>query len=439
MMDHSGKRMLLLGGLAPNVDIAKRMRERGIYTIVADYLPDSPAKAFANETSMLSVNEVDEIVALCKEKHVDGILHGSCGFGERFYAQICEKLGLPCLGTYEQARIFGNKELFKEKCLEYGIPVIKTYEINDAEDAAAFDAIEYPVVVKPADSSGSKGISMCRTKEELRNAVNAAKRFASEGRLIVEKHMSTEHFSTSVCIQNGKAFSYPHDRLAYRDRSGFDSITHILLYPSKYSEMYFKTTGSQFEKMFADMKFDTSNLFISTVLSEDKKHFLPFDPGFRFMGCQEYIIVEKAWGINLIDMCIDYALTGKLFDEYRLPENFYTMNGKKLAAFCIIAGAGKIAAIDGLDALRADPAVFHISEALTVGDEITAIGTTQQTVVRVHLCCDTKEEMLEAVKRICTMLSVKDEHGNEMLWPGYSKETYWTEGGVEKWLVEHLA
>lgn len=436
MSNYSGKTMMVLGGLGPNIYLVEKLHQLGMRAIVVDNVPNSPAKALADETSMLSLDEVDAIVKLCREKHVDGILHGSCGFGESYYPKICEKLGFPCLGTSKQGRIFGNKELFKTICVEYGIPIIESYDMNATADASWLRSIEFPVIVKPADGSGSKGVLLCRNEKELLDSVEVARGFSHSGRLIAEKYMTCDQVNLSMWVQNGRVVTSVQDRMAYPDPERLDAITHMMVFPSQYTGLYYKTTDKRMQRMLRSLGFQNSVLFAQAFV--DGENFRVFDPGFRFTGCQEYLMLDKTMGINLIDMCIDYALTGEMSDKFLLGDDSHLMQGKKLAVFCYIAGAGKISQIKGLGEISEDPAVFNVTKMLNEGDTITRIGTAQQTIARIHVCCDSGEELAEALGRLQGMLSVEDEHGNEMLWPGYRKETYWKESGAAQWLARQL-
>ena len=145
----------------PTEPSAPETAELGVTTIVANYYPPekSPAKRIADEQWDVDFSQVDNMVARIKEHHVDGIFVGWTDSHLPYYAEICEKAGLPCCGTVEQFDILSNdKRRFKQTCIEYGVPTIPEYKMDIQLLREDLDKIEYPVMVKPADESGSRGV-----------------------------------------------------------------------------------------------------------------------------------------------------------------------------------------------------------------------------------------------------------------------------------------
>ena len=129
--NYQGKKLLILGGVYLHKKVVEAANEMGIYTIVTDNIPDSPAKKIASKSYDINISDVDGIVDMCRTEKVDAVLSVCIDFCQVYYQEICEKLGLPCYGTYEQFQIFTNKELFKKVCMENGVDIIPTYSEED--------------------------------------------------------------------------------------------------------------------------------------------------------------------------------------------------------------------------------------------------------------------------------------------------------------------
>lgn len=140
----------------------------GVYTIVTDYLIDSPAKKVADESWMLNIKDVDQIVERCKQDQVNGVICGYIDPCQRPYQQICEALDLPCYGTKDQFFYMTDKHAFKKMCVENSVDVIPEY----TEEEALSGRADFPLFVKPVDSRGSRGQSVCYTIEQLENAIS---------------------------------------------------------------------------------------------------------------------------------------------------------------------------------------------------------------------------------------------------------------------------
>ena len=126
-MNLQGKTLLFLDGSGLAVSAVKRAKELGVKTIVANYYsPEiSPAKLVADEQWNVNFSEIDKMVELIKENHIDGIFVGWTDSHLPFYVELCEKAGLPCCGTKEQFDILSNdKRRFKQTCIEYGVSCV---------------------------------------------------------------------------------------------------------------------------------------------------------------------------------------------------------------------------------------------------------------------------------------------------------------------------
>ena len=127
----------------------------------------SPAKQIADEALLVSTADVDAVVQLIKDKNIHGVITGFTDSVLPYYAKICEKAGLPCYGTVEQFEIMINKRIYKELCVEFGVPTVEEYSIDGTFKDEVMEKIKFPVLVKPADNSGARGVSICENKGQL--------------------------------------------------------------------------------------------------------------------------------------------------------------------------------------------------------------------------------------------------------------------------------
>ena len=119
----AGKKLLIIGGAFQHCKVVEAARELGVITYVVDYLPveKAPAKQIADKYYMYNITEIDKIVEMCKQEHIDGVISTSLDACQKPYQQICERLGFPCFGTKEQFDILTDKNLFKKYCRRYGV------------------------------------------------------------------------------------------------------------------------------------------------------------------------------------------------------------------------------------------------------------------------------------------------------------------------------
>lgn len=187
----SGKKLLILAGADVYRKLGSAAKGMGVYVIVTDYLDPSvsPAKKIADEYWDIDITDVDSIVKKCMEAHVDGVLAYSIDPAQLPYCKICSMLNLPCYGTLEQFEIMANKRLFKDLCIKNGVEVIPEYSIEDV----TADRVEYPVLVKPLASCGSRGQTVCWNKEDMPHAVDVAKKECGANGFLIERYLDKEY------------------------------------------------------------------------------------------------------------------------------------------------------------------------------------------------------------------------------------------------------
>ncbi len=141
---------MILGGAVQCLKVVEAAKEMGVYSIVTDIQTDGAAKLAADEALPFSVTDAEAIEKWCREKPVDGVINFCVDYAQIAHQKVCQALGFPSFGTMDQYRCLTDKDAFKKMCVENGVDVIPEYDENGP------DSIEYPVLVKPAESSGSR-------------------------------------------------------------------------------------------------------------------------------------------------------------------------------------------------------------------------------------------------------------------------------------------
>lgn len=193
------KKLLLLGGsryILPIIEAAKKL---GIYTITCDYLPDNIAHKYSDEYCNVSIIDKDAVLEAAKKLKIDGVMSFACDPGVVTAAYVAEKMGLPSCGPYESVCILQNKGLFRKFLTDNGftVPVAKGY--TDVEEAIKdADIFNWPVIVKPTDSAGSKGVTRVDSKEKLEESIRYALSFSHSDEFIIEDFIEKKGFSSDT-------------------------------------------------------------------------------------------------------------------------------------------------------------------------------------------------------------------------------------------------
>lgn len=414
-MNYEGKKLLVLAGAGPHSKVVEAAKEMGIYTIVADYLPasvHSPAKLIADENLMNNIFDVDELVEYGKENEIDGIIAFCIDPTQRPAQKIAEKLGLPAFGTWEQVLALTDKNVFKKLCKNAGVDIIPSYSEEDLKN----DVIEYPVLVKPVDSRGSRGAKVCVNKNELTEALPLAKKESTDGGAIIEKYMGVHtDLTISYIVKDGQPTLISlGDRYPGRKEDNLDRQLSCTIQPSRYTRMFLDNVNDKIVDMIKLLGIQNGPVFFQGF--EDGNTVRLYDPGLRFPGNEYERIFTKATGLNPMKSIISYCVGGENLDYDGKYEGSYDLNGKVAIQYMINVGAGTIARFDGLDEIAKQPYVLDIQQRHFVGEIIENTGDIKHRAGEISIMVDRDvDKMVEAIEFVQKTLRIEDVEGRNLI------------------------
>ena len=192
-------KLLILGAGQMQVPIIALAKELGHKTVVADFDPSAPGFKYADVQSTISTIDKDAVLQFAKNEHVDGILTTS-DYPVRVVAYVGEKLGLPAM-TQQVAEVCTNKYQQRLLFRDNGINTPFFMQCDSNSDLSSLK--EFPYIVKPVDSSASRGVERVHTVEQLYKAVESACGHSRSGNAIVESFIGGKEFSVETLTQNG--------------------------------------------------------------------------------------------------------------------------------------------------------------------------------------------------------------------------------------------
>lgn len=417
-MNLQGKRLLILGGAVQVLKVVDAAKEMGVYTIVTDIVKDGPAKLAADEALPYSVTDFESILDWCRKNPVDGVINFNIDYAQITHQRVCEALGFPCYGSAEQYRRLTDKTAFKEMCIANGVDVIPEHDENHP------DEIEYPVLVKPAESSGSRGSTVCNNFQELQKALEAAKIESKNGRALIEKYLyGYPDFSMSYIIINGEPYlTRTLDRFVGRPEDNLQRQCICARCPSVYTDLYLDKAHKKVVSMLKSLRLKNATVFMQGFIDGDKFRF--YDPGIRFSGAEYERMLKHATGVDVVKAFIAYALGESLeplADQIR--KDVFMLNGYCGLQLFIDAYPGKIAEISGVKEIAAMPEVVTILQKHELGYVVPDSGDVKQRIFEiVTLTENDRESVSRVLNSIAGLLSIRNDKGAELLTPVISKE-----------------
>lgn len=415
LKEFEGKKLLIIGATLTECDIVRYAQDMGIYTIVADYKEDSPAKKYADKAVLVNALDVDALEKVCREEKVDGVITGFVDILLKPYSELCARLGLPCYITEKMLSMSTNKVDFKDTCNKYGVPVPQTYLNGGKLDDETLAKIQYPVFVKPLDGSGSRGAGVCYNKEELISRFEEAVSYSESGNAIIEDYISGREFLLDYIAVGGEfRLLSIFDRFMASDRGSAINYSTISMSPSDAVDYYLENVNDSVINMFKKEGFTDGVLFMQGYFDGKKVKF--FEMGCRLGG--SYFNHEQAClGYNAMTMIIRYAMTGKMVEDINSISK-ESAKYKKYALDCNYLLKGydhTVSEIRGMKEVEELPECVAIQKYHEVGYRYGKDRTVDRPIMVAEVVLDSKDEVLRVVNYINDTFEVLDENGESIL------------------------
>ena len=194
------KKLLILGAGMMQVPIIQKAASLGIHTIVADFNPNAPGIEYADRFLEISTIDKEAVLNAAKEEHIDGILTTS-DYPVNIVAYVGKELGLPAMSE-KVAEICTDKFLQRSIFRQAGIKTPLFELCNSIENLSSYT--DFPYIVKPCDSSASRGVRKVTCTEELQEAYTDALKCSKSGNVLIEKFIEGREFSVETLSQDGK-------------------------------------------------------------------------------------------------------------------------------------------------------------------------------------------------------------------------------------------
>ncbi|GFI68405.1 carbamoyl-phosphate synthase large chain [Lachnospiraceae bacterium] len=193
MREMHRKKILLLGGSAQQITAIETARKLGYYTVLCDFLPDNPGQFHADKFYLISTTDKEAVLEAARNEKVDGVLAYASDPAAPVAAYVAEKMGLPG-NPYESVKILCNKDSFRKFLSENGFHGPEAHGYSDSGEALADKGKwRYPLIIKPVDSSGSKGVTVLHSENGIKEALDYAFSFSCCHRIIIEDFITKKH------------------------------------------------------------------------------------------------------------------------------------------------------------------------------------------------------------------------------------------------------
>lgn len=391
---------MLLGGIHYLLPVIKAAHEQGYYVITADYLPDNFAHMYSDEFVNVSIVDREAVLAEAQKRQIDGIISFGVDPGVEAAAYVQEQMHLPSMGPYESVRILQNKDLFRAFLRDNGFNVPKARGYSSVEDALKdTDWLHFPMIVKPTDSAGSKGVTRVDSIEEYEKAVRYAFDKSIKGHIIVEQYLEKVGCSsdTDSFLLDGQFLFMSFNAQRFDADAANPYAPSAYTWPSTFPEHEAYLT-SELQRLMDLLHMQTSVFNIETRIATDGKPYVmectPRGGGNRLCEMLRY-----ATGVDMITAQVRAAVGDSVEGVEQKP-----YNGHWAEIILHAPKAGHFAGIAINPKQKAD--VVEVDLWVKEGDRVEAFHGANDAIGTLVLKYENKEDLEYAVTHQSEWLKV---------------------------------
>ncbi|MDQ2085657.1 ATP-grasp domain-containing protein [Herbivorax sp. ANBcel31] len=320
------KKILLLGGSTQQVPAIEYSKKKGYYTILCDFLPNNPGQHYAEKFYCLSTTDKEKMLEIAKKEKVDGVVAYASDPAAPTAAYVSEKMGLST-NSYKSVEILAYKDKFRDflKKNNFNCPhaeYFKSYE----EAEKSINRFRLPVIVKPIDSSGSKGVNRVDSIKQFKRLFDLAMENSKSKNVIVEEFIKMDHkymVGGDCFVLNGKV-SFCGLLNCHRN-SNVNSLVPVgKSYPVQISQLRVNKIKEEIQKVvdLLDIKFGGFNL---EIMFDNEGRLYLIEMGPRNGGNMIPELLNISTGVDLVAATVETAMGNSNIDvKYFEKESYFS-------------------------------------------------------------------------------------------------------------------
>ncbi len=323
-------RLLILGAGFMQINAIRKAQKKGHTVIVSDYLPDAPGKKIADFSEMTSSFDVTGNIAIARKYRVDGIFTIGTDQPVLTAARVAEELGLPQTIDSSTARMATNKKYMKEAFDRFQIPssrycLIHREQIENRKMLQGqLQNLQFPIVVKPIDSQGQRGVfKLDKTETNIVDYMKQTFAFTASDEIIVEEYFDGDEITISAWVEDYRPYI-----LLITDRPLWNIEPHLgvpdgHIFPSKYLNQHFEKIMRILKQVAEAMNIPSGPVYAQMMVRDEEV--MVIEVACRIGGGHEEELIPLLTGIDVVDMLIEKSLGNPInvqqLQQYRIRNN----------------------------------------------------------------------------------------------------------------------
>ena len=411
------KRLLILGALEEFVPLVEYASKKGVTCVVADGNKNAPAKLCALKCGGaaydVDIRDFKAVADIAREEKVSAITTAYSDLLLECMVHIADLAGLPCHLVPDQLDFYRNKSYMREMLDVLGIPgPVNATVQKDFSDEVLSD-IKFPVVIKPLDLYGSRGMRIVKTPNDIRSHFDSCIKGSSSKNLLVEEYDPDHEFNIQGWVRHGKVHILG---LADREKTQVDPakipISTRNIYPSRLMEPVYEGAKDILQK-YIGLSGQTEGPIAMQFYWGPERGIMVGEIAARFLG-YEHELIEYANGFCIEELLTDAAFFDDEIDAFLKKGNVF--GNRSAAVLYFHAKDGIVGDISAAEGIINRPDVKYGKVFYKKGERIGS-PQSQPYAARYYIVCDTREEVDKLSDELRGIASIKDENGRELLLP----------------------
>ena len=382
------KKLMLLGGLRYLIPVIETAHKEGIYVITCDYLPNNIAHKYSDEYYNVNITNKEAVLRLANELRIDGIMSFAVDPGVITAAYVANKMNLPAPGPYESVKILQNKALFRRFLEENNFNVPKARGYNNVNEALSdYKFFNWPVIVKPVDSAGSKGVQKVDDLKCLKESILHSLSFSKIKEFIIEDFIEQKGYSTDSdsFSLNGELIYFTLSNQRFDADAENPYTPSGFSWPSSISPELQSQLRNEIQRLLSLLKMDTSLYNIEARIGTDNKAYI-MEVSPRGGGNRLSEMIYYATGVDLIKHAVKSAIGECVSDLYEMN---YKGNWGEIILHSETEGVFDSLEIDS----EIKKYVVEVDLWVKDGDLIKSFTGANETIGTIVVNCDNQKQL----------------------------------------------
>lgn len=399
-------RALVLAGSPSQTVLLNQLKNRGIYTILADNNVNAVARPYADEFVKVDLLNVDAVKQVAEELKVDFLITVCADQVLITVAKVSEALGLPCYIDVKTACDVSDKSLMKHIFHTHGIPSSK-HVFMEQLDLERITDMQYPLVVKPADAYSSKGVRKATNQAELEEFFADAARISRSGLVIVEEFVEGAEITVDFQIIDGKAHlisASNTEKVDYKDRFlAFRTFYPAVIRPETLDRI--RVIGQKIADAFG---LKNCPMLVQLLTDDKRESVLEFCA--RTGGGAKYLLIKNCTGFDPIESVVRLTLGEPVTLEGVGQKVNYYVN-----EFLYAEKDSVFQRLEGFEELKQEGILTEYWQFRAPGTPSFGALTSSDRIGSISISADTYEELVEKHNQAVSRIRVLDPNGKDVL------------------------